>query len=49
MEFKVIEQRTADYNALKEKIIPFIAVLIALIVYSIGLLKKDRPAQNKAE
>lgn len=32
-----------------EKIIPFIAVLIALIVYSIGLLKKDRPAQNKAE
>ena len=32
-----------------EKVIPFAAVMLALIVYSIGLLKKDNPVQSKAE
>ena len=32
-----------------EKVIPFAAVMLALIVYSIGLFKKDAPAQSKAE
>jgi len=32
-----------------EKVIPFVTVLLALIVYSIGLLKKDNPVQSKAE
>ena len=32
-----------------EKVIPFAAVMLALIVYSIGLFKKDTPAQSKAE
>ena len=31
-----------------EKVIPFVTVLLALIVYSIGLLKKDNPVQSKA-
>lgn len=32
-----------------EKVIPFAAVMLALIVYSIGLFKKDNPVQSKAE